>query len=180
VADGVNVTDAGQFPHTCEWCRNSPATHLVIIDYCPKGRQGAERTEGKVCADCGHRTTVLPPEFVGFWLYEMVPDRCDDGPYDPEPPPPPTLAERVTEILSASGYTDSRSVFPGGFIVTEGPGFATTRWLVVSVPWTDASDGERLSLLELMAAELRAHRLEVREMGRHLQVRDRPGDADDA
>jgi len=66
--------DADLFPHTCEWCSNSPATHLLIADYRPEGRQAAERQETRVCGTCAHGTTVLPPCFVGWWLFALVPD----------------------------------------------------------------------------------------------------------
>ena len=71
-------TEADEFPLTCEWCRNSPATHLLIADYRPEGKQAARRDEHKLCATCAHRTTVLPPSFVGWWLFELVPDHCDE------------------------------------------------------------------------------------------------------
>lgn len=71
-------TAADRFPLTCGWCRNSPATHLLITDVKAAGKQSAVRHEEKVCAPCAHRTTVLPSCFVGFWLYELVPDHCDE------------------------------------------------------------------------------------------------------
>ena len=50
----------------------------VLVDYQPKGRQAAIRQENRLCAGCAGQTTVLLPEFVGYWLYELVPDRCDE------------------------------------------------------------------------------------------------------
>ena len=70
---------ADQFPLTCEWCLNSPATHLVITDVRPAGEQFADRHEHRVCAPCAHQTNVLPPSFVGWWLFRLVPDDCGEG-----------------------------------------------------------------------------------------------------
>jgi hypothetical protein len=28
-------------------------------------------------ASCAHQTLVLPPEFTGWWLFELVPDHCE-------------------------------------------------------------------------------------------------------
>lgn len=73
------VTEADLFPFTCEWCRNSPATHLLITDMQPTGKQATTRHEAKVCGPCAHRVTVLPPSFVGWWLFRLVPDNCEEN-----------------------------------------------------------------------------------------------------
>lgn len=62
-----------EFPLTCEWCRKAPATHLAVIDYRPQGKQAADRQEHKICEPCSGQCTLLPPSFVGFWLFELVP-----------------------------------------------------------------------------------------------------------
>lgn len=76
--DPAPAAEADLFPLTCEWCMNSPATHLLITDVQTKGKQGATRHETPICAPCAHRTTVLPPSFVGWWLYRLVPDNCEE------------------------------------------------------------------------------------------------------
>jgi hypothetical protein len=71
--------EADLFPLTCWWCKNTPATHLLITDVQLRGRQAAERIEHRLCAACAHQTLVLPPEFTGWWLFELVPDHCEEG-----------------------------------------------------------------------------------------------------
>jgi hypothetical protein len=61
-------------PLACGWCGHAPATRLLITDVKAAGRLAAARYEEKVCASCAHQATVLPPELVGHWLYELVPD----------------------------------------------------------------------------------------------------------
>ena len=73
------VTEADLFPLTCGWCRNSPATHLVITDVKAAGRQSADRHKTEICATCAHQITILPPSFLAFWLYELVPDHCEEN-----------------------------------------------------------------------------------------------------
>jgi hypothetical protein len=159
------ATEADQFPHTCQWCKSAPATHLVIADVVPQGRHAAERQEWRLCGPCAHQTTVLPASFTGWWVFELAPDACGDGPYGPEPPPPLSLTGRVTAILTGAGHTDARDTFPGGFLATDGTGV-----VIVTVPWSDATDGERKRLLARLAAELRDGGLDVAARRHYLQV----------
>jgi hypothetical protein len=78
---------------------------------------------------------------------------------------PMDLTARVTSILTAAGYTDARDSFPGGFLVTDGTGI-----VIVTVPWSDATDGERKRLLARLAAELRDGGLDVTARRHYLQV----------
>jgi hypothetical protein len=82
------------------------------------------------------------------------------------------LAGRVTAVLAAAGFTDSRDVFPGAFLVTEGAGATAT----VSVPWqTGETDAARMLLLAGFARALKKDGLKVTDHGRHLSVRARIG-----
>lgn len=68
-----------QFPLTCSWCSSAPATRLIVIDW--RFRDGTQRLQNMICEGCAHRTTVLPPEVIGWWLFELVPDdpfRCNE------------------------------------------------------------------------------------------------------
>jgi hypothetical protein len=69
--------DADAFPLTCEWCNAAPATHLLIVDVKAQGSRAAKRSEHRICAANAHSCSVLPPSFVGYWLYELVPDHCE-------------------------------------------------------------------------------------------------------
>jgi hypothetical protein len=71
------ATETDLFPLTCQWCKSAPATHLVIADVKPAGRQASERQEWRLCNPCAHQTHVLPPSFTGWWLFELVPDHCE-------------------------------------------------------------------------------------------------------
>lgn len=84
---------------------------------------------------------------------------------------PQGLAGRVAEVLADAGYTDARLVFPGGFLVTEGPGSVT-----VTIPWTDATDAERRRLLARFAEALRDGGLDVAARAHYLSVRAMPGE----
>jgi hypothetical protein len=90
---------------------------------------------------------------------------------------PQGLADRVADVLSEAGYTDARQVFPGGFLITGGPGYATTGSVIVSVPWTDATDAERRRLLARFAVALRDGGLYVTARAHYLEVRAMPGEA---
>jgi hypothetical protein len=73
------ATMADLFPLTCAWCKNTPATHLLVFDFKPSGKTAADRQEQMLCTTCAHQPTVLTPEFVGWWLYELAPDRCEEA-----------------------------------------------------------------------------------------------------
>jgi hypothetical protein len=79
IGDAVPPAEADLFPLTCEWCRNSPATHLLVDD----ARQAASgvtvRNEHRLCTPCAHQTTILPPFIVGWWLFRLVPDNCEEN-----------------------------------------------------------------------------------------------------
>lgn len=81
---------------------------------------------------------------------------------------PPGLGEHVTAVLTAAGFTDSRDVFPGAFLINEGAG------VTVSVRWTGAADAERMVLLAGFARALRKAGLKVTDHGHYLSVRARP------
>lgn len=72
------ATAADLFPLTCAWCKNNPATHLLVTDVRLEGKPAAVRQEHRLCAACAHQPAVLPPSFVGWWLYKLVPDRRDE------------------------------------------------------------------------------------------------------
>jgi hypothetical protein len=78
---------------------------------------------------------------------------------------PPDLTGRVTAILTGAGYADARDAFPGGFLATDGTGV-----VIVTVPWSDATDAERKRLLARLAAELREGGLDVAARRHYLQV----------
>jgi hypothetical protein len=82
------------------------------------------------------------------------------------------LGERVTAVLTAAGFTDSRDFFPGAFLIAEGAGATAT----VSVPWTGETDAARMLLLAGFALALRKDGLKVTDRGRYLDVRARIGD----
>jgi hypothetical protein len=82
----------------------------------------------------------------------------------------PTLADRVTTILTDAGHADAQDTFPGGFIATAGTGI-----VIVTVPWSAAKDGERRRMLARFAEALRDGGLDVAARGRYLQVRDKSG-----
>lgn len=85
---------------------------------------------------------------------------------------PQGLAGRVTAVLAAEGYTDSREVFPGAFLVT-GAGDSVT----VCVPWVGGDDADRARQLKRLARALREGGLHVREWERcYLQVSAQPGE----
>lgn len=71
--------EADLFPLTCEWCERAPATHLSVSDVNPQGSRSASRSEHMICAPCAHQVTILPPSFVGWWLYRLVPDNCGEA-----------------------------------------------------------------------------------------------------
>lgn len=64
--------EADSFPLTCAWCRNSPATHLLIADWLHQNR--TDRHQYMVCAECGHQATVAPCGVTGWWLFALMPD----------------------------------------------------------------------------------------------------------
>ena len=101
----------------------------------------------------------------------------DGGEKAADGPSAPDLVDRIADVLSEAGYTDARQVFPGGFLITGGPGYATTGSVIVSVPWTDATDGERRRLLARFAEALRDGGLHVTARGRYLEARAMPGEA---
>jgi hypothetical protein len=81
------------------------------------------------------------------------------------------LRERVTAVLAAAGFTDSRDVVPGAFLVT-GAGATAT----VSVPWwTGETDAARMLLLAGFARALKKDGFKVTDHGRYLSVRARAG-----
>ena len=69
---------AETFPLTCSFCRNAPATHLLVADL-PDGR-----VPHLVCYRCGHRdegaarTIAVAP--AAAWLFELHPDACRPDP----------------------------------------------------------------------------------------------------
>jgi len=75
------------------------------------------------------------------------------------------LSCRVTAILTDAGHTDARNAFPGDFLATDGTGI-----VIVTVPWSDATDGERKRLLARLAGELREGGLDVTARRHYLQV----------
>jgi hypothetical protein len=159
-------TDPDASPLTCGWCRNSPATHLLITDVKAAGKQSADRYEEKVCAPCAHQTTVLPPSFVGYWLYELVPDQWDDP-----PSPEPSLGKLATDCLLDAGHRNGRDPNPchfPAFMVTEDVGLAVT----VGIRWLAAGDPYHAILLAKYAAALRAGGFEVCERDGYLYVPD--------
>jgi hypothetical protein len=110
-------------------------------------------------------------EFERLWMEAR--QLADAAEAEPREPAAPSLSGRVTATLTAAGFTDSREVFPGGFLVTGGAGSVT-----VQVPWTDTPDGERMSRLAAFADALRAGGLQVTrpKYARYLIVRARPGE----
>lgn len=83
----------------------------------------------------------------------------------------PTLAGRVTAILTAAGYRDSRDVFPGAFLAT-----GTGSSIAVSIPWVNGDDADRGRALKRFAKALRDGGLYVRERDCWLQVHLQPGE----
>ena len=79
VSGAPAAAEADTFPLTCEWCMNSPATHLLVTDVRLNGKQAAARQEHRLCAPCAHQPTVLPPSFAGWWLFKLVPDHCEEA-----------------------------------------------------------------------------------------------------
>lgn len=71
--------DTDAFPLTCWWCKSSAATHLLVTDV-RAADQSVQRNRWEVCDGCAGQTTVLPPEFVGYWLYKLVPALPGDEP----------------------------------------------------------------------------------------------------
>lgn len=83
----------------------------------------------------------------------------------------PTLAARVTAILTAAGYTDSRDVFPGAFLAT-----GTGSSIMVSIPWVNGDDADRGRALKRFSRALTKGGLYVRERDCWLQVSAQSGE----
>lgn len=71
-------TEADLFPLPCSWCSNSPGTHWLVYDYRVNGK--SSRFQQLLCGPCAHQTTVLSPNCIAWWLFELAPDRCEEGP----------------------------------------------------------------------------------------------------
>jgi hypothetical protein len=75
------ILGAAGYPYTCEWCRHAPADHMAVYDF-KVTRGKTVRMQPMICGPCAHRATALPPEFVTWWLFCLVPDdgaRCEEG-----------------------------------------------------------------------------------------------------
>jgi hypothetical protein len=68
------------FPLTCEWCRNEPATHLLIVDtiYESPRRLVPDRQQSAICGTCAHRDLGRARELAksasSAWLFRLTPD----------------------------------------------------------------------------------------------------------
>lgn len=78
LAAGLPPAGPDAFPLTCAWCKHAPATHLMITDTAPRDGRPAARHVHRLCAGCAHRHTYIPPRFVGRWLFQLVPDHCEE------------------------------------------------------------------------------------------------------
>jgi hypothetical protein len=75
------VTDLGlageslSFPLTCAWCRNEPATHLLVVE------SKHSRSDHLVCADCAHRDRERARDIAKapalVWLWRLAADNCE-------------------------------------------------------------------------------------------------------
>lgn len=131
--------------------------------------------EGKLCGD--HEVDEAVASMYDLLHDELQERQGRGGEKAADGTSAPDLADRVADVLSEAGYTDARKVFPGGFLITGGPGYATTGSVIVSVPWTDATDAERRRLLARFALALRDGGLYVTARAHYLEVRAMPGEA---
>jgi hypothetical protein len=66
------------YPLTCEYCRNSPATRLIVVDF------EYSRVKAVVCEPCGRRSLPDAARVAqSAWLFALIPA---GKPSDPVPP----------------------------------------------------------------------------------------------
>jgi hypothetical protein len=74
-----------EFPLTCRWCSNSPATHLIVFD----PRSPVARQVVQVCGPCGHRAVTdsahITRSPASVWLYLLMPDTSPEHAATGEP-----------------------------------------------------------------------------------------------
>jgi hypothetical protein len=68
--------DPGSAPLTCESCRNSPATHLLVADLSTRRLVRASRLSCKPCADYAARC-ARPGDYLR--LYRLIPEGEGNG-----------------------------------------------------------------------------------------------------